>query len=323
MTIYQPLCFHEIGKRPNQEDSLFPSVGQATETDHTFIVCDGMGGHANGEVASSTICTAFASFLNGMDHESFSKSTFKRALAFAYDELDRVGASSDMGTTLTFLHLNSHGALMAHIGDSRIYHLRPDSDGNMKILYRSSDHSLVGELLSAGIISEEEAANHPKKNVITRAMQPSDHSDAEIHTTSDVKSGDYFFLCTDGVLESVDDTTLAAILSNDISDEDKLDQIKTNCAAASRDNHTAYLIRVAASVTTASMSHPLVSDNELPTAAADKRQRIIRLAIVIAVCLTALFLILHHFDIHITDIISSGNDSTATTPTTTKLPTKP
>lgn len=331
MTIHPPLCFHQMGQRANQEDSIFPALGCASTESHTFIVCDGMGGHENGEVASSTVCRSFEAFLNGINADDFSEAVFNRALAFAYDELDRIGAATNMGTTLTFLHLNSSGAFMAHIGDSRIYHLRSnDADGNMQIIYRSADHSLVNELLSSGIITEEEARNHPKKNVITRAMQPGDHCNADIHFTADICPGDYFFLCSDGVLESIDDATLSAILASDISDEEKLELIRNNCNTSSRDNNSAYLIHVATAELidastpdeSASAPVPLAQDAETDDLTTPHRfsldKKHIYLIAIIAVVLFIIYLLFDYFDVSKDDIVNFVKDIFKSDPATPK-----
>jgi serine/threonine protein phosphatase PrpC len=248
MKISPPQSLNEIGQRHNNEDSIYPPKGAATATQHFFLVCDGMGGHENGEVASSTVCESFASSLINVKPEAFNKEVFENALSFAYDELDKKdsGEGKKMGTTLTFLYLNNKQAFMAHIGDSRIYHLRKNESGKVEIIHKSSDHSLVNELLQSGIITEEEAANHPKKNVITRAMQP--HLEkpckADVHITQDVRAGDYFFLCTDGVLESVSDKQLRSFIAENETSEAMIQAINDLCVEHSRDNFSAYLIPV-------------------------------------------------------------------------------
>jgi len=254
MKISQPYALNEIGQRQNQEDTIFPTKNKADNNTRFFLVCDGMGGHENGEVASSTVCESFAVFLNNTNPKDFNEEVFTQALAFAYDELDKKdqtsGISGKMGTTLTFLHLNEQEAFLAHIGDSRIYHQRTEN-GNTRIIYKTSDHSLVNELLRAEVITEEEAENHPKKNIITRAMQPhlERRSKADIYTTSDIKTGDYFFLCSDGILESLNDSKLVDIISQETDDETKMQAICQLCNAASRDNFSAYLIPISEGIT--------------------------------------------------------------------------
>lgn len=254
MKIDKPQALNEQGRRQNQEDSIFPAKGAATSETRTFIVCDGMGGHSHGEVASAAVCESFAASLAAIPPEAFDEAAFNQALDSAYDALDARDSpehASRMGTTLALLHLSDCEAFLAHIGDSRIYHLRT-SKGKARIVHRTSDHSLVNELLVAGVITPEEARVHPKKNVITRAMQPHEESRprADIYRTSDVRAGDWFFICSDGVTESLDEETLLAIIAapGAASPGDaatRIEAIRKICAADSRDNFSAWLVPVA------------------------------------------------------------------------------
>ena len=245
--IRQPLCFSEIGRKDNQEDCIYPSAKEVNVQNRFFILCDGMGGHENGEVASATVCEALGKYFNSNIPEDgvMTPDLFKQALEYAYNELDKkdTGGLKKMGTTMTCLYLHKKGYLVAHIGDSRIYHIRP----NTGIVYQSSDHSLVNDLLRAGELTEEEALNFPQKNVITRAMQPNleRRHKADVFSFSDIKKGDYFFLCCDGVLEQLTNDRLCEILSDKkLSDNQKLDAIKQVCDGKTKDNYTCYLIPV-------------------------------------------------------------------------------
>ena len=247
-----PCALNETGKRENNEDSIYPDKGKADEAQRFFLVCDGMGGHENGEVASRTVCAAFAEFLENRDLARFDRSGFEQALEYAYarlDEEDTKNGEPKMGTTLAFVCFHARGVFMAHIGDSRIYHLRRHMwrGNHADILYKSQDHSHVGELIRAGIITEEEAATHPRRNVITRVMQPNQENlvYADIYESDDVEAGDHFFLCTDGIIESVSDGLLCDIVGRDIGNEDKIKAIHEACLKGSRDNFSAYLISVA------------------------------------------------------------------------------
>lgn len=248
MKLGMPYALNEIGGRSNQEDSIFPVKGEANESTRLFLVCDGMGGHENGEVASGLVCSTFGKLLANVDHEGFTVEMFLDALNEAYDALDREDPDPQsmrkMGTTLTFLHLNDHEVVVAHMGDSRVYHVRPSEQN--AIIYQSSDHSLVNELVRAEIITPEEALTHPRRNVITRAMQPKldPRHKADVRTFNDVQAGDYFFLCSDGVLESVSNDALVEILRRDVADVEKIEAVKALCAASSRDNFSAYLVPV-------------------------------------------------------------------------------
>lgn len=248
ITIRKPLCFSEIGRKDNQEDYLYPA--NADVDTRVFIMCDGMGGHDNGEIASKTAADALGEYLSSCSEVDVP--TFEAGLDKAYDALDGIATNSAKtpGTTMTCLCLNEDNYLVAHIGDSRIYHIRPSlfNSGAKRggILYQSSDHSLVNDLLKAGEITEDEARDFPQKNVITRAMQPgSRRSKADIFVFDDIQSGDYFFLCCDGILEQLSNEMLCEILAdNKLNDEQKLAKIKTICDGKTRDNFSCWLIPI-------------------------------------------------------------------------------
>lgn len=241
----------ELGQRTNQEDSLFPALGKSTSDDRLFVLCDGMGGHEKGEVASATVCETLSRVILSAWHpgEVLSDELFLQALSAAYDALDAKdnGEERKMGTTLTFLCLHSSGATVAHIGDSRIYQLRPASKNtSARIVFRTQDHSLVNDLVKIGEITEEEAKHHPQKNVITRAMQPcQEHrAKADIAHLTDILPGDYFYMCSDGMLEEASDENILNIITKpNATDEQKLEMLR-NVTEENKDNHTAHLIHI-------------------------------------------------------------------------------
>lgn len=245
--IYQPLAIHELGKRANQEDSIYPIKGKATEKDRLFLLSDGMGGHEHGEVASQSICKSLSSFLlqHAVASEGLEDKLLSDALAYAYEELDKLaiaGDSRQMGTTLTLLYFHSNGCTAAHIGDSRIYHLRPSSH---TILYKSRDHSLVYDLYQAGELTYEEMKTFPQKNVITRAMIAGDrnHPKPDVIHISDIQPGDYFYICSDGMLEQMEDEELLDVFSANVRDEEKR-QMLISETSDNKDNHSAYIVHI-------------------------------------------------------------------------------
>ncbi|MBQ6681966.1 MAG: serine/threonine-protein phosphatase [Prevotella sp.] len=249
--IYQPLFIHEQGKRDNQEDALWNEG--ATALDSLFIVCDGMGGHEKGEVASQTFSQALGKwFAEHVDsRQPLADAQLSNAITYAYDELDKQDDGNSikkMGTTLTLLYIHAHGVTAAHIGDSRIYHIRPGyytADHPEKaILYQSRDDSLVYELYQTGEISYEEMATHPQKNVITKAVTPAGRrEDPSIIHITDIKPGDYFYLCSDGMLEKMSNAELATLFSTADTDEQKRRHL-VEATQDNADNHTAWIIRV-------------------------------------------------------------------------------
>ena len=245
--IYQPLAIHELGKRANQEDSIYPIEGKATENDRLFLLCDGMGGHEHGEVASQSICKSLSLFLlqHAVASEGLEDKLLSDALTYAYEELDKLaitGDSRQMGTTLTLLYFHSNGCTAAHIGDSRIYHLRPSSH---TILYKSRDHYLVYDLYQAGELTYEEMKTFLQKNVITRAMIAGDrnHPKPDVIHISDIQPGDYFYICSDGMLEQMEDEELLDVFSANVSDEEKR-QMLISETSDNKDNHSAYIVHI-------------------------------------------------------------------------------
>ena len=239
--IDSPLSIYELGQRPNQEDSLFPT--HATTDDKLFVLCDGMGGHEHGEVASQTVCQALGDWFKTRFIPPLTNEQLNDALAYAYVQLDLKdgGEFKKMGTTLTLLYFDSQGVTALHMGDSRIYHVRP----GVGILYQSRDHSIAFELYQSGEITYEEMVNYPQKNIVSRAMTPGKENRMRpdiIHIT-DVQSGDYFYLCSDGMLEQMSNSELFSILSSKATDKAKR-QLLVDATIHNQDNHSAWLIHV-------------------------------------------------------------------------------
>lgn len=254
---------------------MFPEFGKQTDTDRLFILCDGMGGHDAGEVASATVCEAMSkSILNdGHDKDGeFTTDDFDTAIDKAFIALDKkdTGAEKKMGTTMTFLKLHNGGAFIAHMGDSRVYHIRPGKDGeSTEILHETSDHSLVNDLIKIGELSKKDARNSNQKNIITRAMQPNmgRRPKAEIYRTADIRPGDYFYMCSDGMLEQAemeDGSSLKNVFSEmGGSDENKVEILKS-VTEKNRDNHTAFIIHIT------DVIDPIQESAESSSIAADK-----------------------------------------------------
>lgn len=241
--------------KPHQEDSIFPAYGQQKETDRLFILCDGMGGHEAGEVASSTVCTAMSnSILESVpDIEGdFCDDNLKKAIADAFNALDElpygdVCGDKKMGTTMAFLKLHNKGCTIAHMGDSRVYHIRPGKGREeTRILFKTNDHSLVNDLIKVKELTPEEAKLSKQKNIITRAMQPrmERHPRPDIYHTVDIKKGDYFYMCSDGMLEQMEDEHILFNFSDATGDDENKVEILTQATSQNLDNHSAIIVHV-------------------------------------------------------------------------------
>lgn len=240
---------------PHQEDSIFPNYGQQKESERLFILCDGMGGHEAGEVASSTVCSAMSNsiFESTPDPEGeFSDDNLRKAITDAFNALDalplgNVSAEKKMGTTMTFLKLHNRGCTIAHMGDSRVYHIRPGKGReDTQILFKTNDHSLVNDLIKVGELTPEEAKLSKQKNIITRAMQPKmeRHPKPDVYHTSDIKPGDYFYMCSDGMLEQMEDDNLLFNFSEATGDDENKVKILTQATSQNLDNHSAIIVHI-------------------------------------------------------------------------------
>lgn len=241
--IYPPLSIYEIGQRDNQEDAI------AQWKNRLFVLCDGMGGHEKGEVASQTVCQALVEWFSAHVNieEPFLDEQLCEALEYAYQQLDEYRSDSpkQMGTTLTLLYIHKHGVTAAHIGDSRIYHLR--FDVGQTVLYESRDHSLAFDLFQSGEISYEEMLNFPQKNIITRVMTPGKENRMrpDVVHISDIKSDDWLCLCSDGMEEQINTMGLGHFLRGSHYEEDEIKRDRLIAATSNnQDNHSAWLIHI-------------------------------------------------------------------------------
>jgi protein phosphatase len=247
--INAPVGIYEIGARAKQEDALFPSLGELPQEQQVVVVCDGIGGHDYGEIASSVVSRAVGAWVRDYVSDD-SPMTYERALeavAFAQEQLNVASrehpSDKPMGTTLAMLVIGRNGVVAAHIGDSRIYHVRPSSG---TILYRSRDHSLVNDLFLKGVLSRRETELSTKRSILTRAMLPSPQpaQTPDVAMITNVEPGDYFLVCSDGVCgEITDEQLLEVLMRNNSGDQMKLAAIQM-LAKNGSDNRTAVLFQV-------------------------------------------------------------------------------
>lgn len=242
--INKPYGYSQLGQRESQQDALFPEEGD--EQMAFGLVCDGVGGLDRGEVASGLVCEAFSRMLTGTLQQGgdFGKNELEEVLRYAYRLLyDNRCICDSMATTLAFLAITKQGMLLAHIGDSRIYQLRPGEG----ILFCTEDHSWVQQMVNEGKLTREEAAHHERKNVITRCLrvtpEAEEYDDATLDLIRDVRPRDLFLICSDGVNDLVSDEELVEVLLQEESLEERGKLLK-RLTHNSSDNNTALLIEV-------------------------------------------------------------------------------
>ena len=179
-----------------------------------FAVADGMGGHLAGEVASSLAIESVRKMAEKddppevLDLEMMVRDANRIIAGHAQQHPECTG----MGTTLCVLEENGRYVFIAHVGDSRIYRFR---NGHLEQITR--DHSLVAELVRGGIITEEEARVHPRRNIITRALGTDGYNEPDILIINRNES-DFWLLCTDGLHGMVPDRVMEEILSSGTPD---------------------------------------------------------------------------------------------------------
>lgn len=195
-------------KRPNNQDSYYVC-------DKWCIVADGMGGHNGGEVASRY---AIEIIKKNLMQESLSidvllKNAIREANTAIYNMSLEDPTLEGMGTTAVLCYFNGNEAVVAHVGDSRAYHLSP-----LGLRQVTSDHSIVQQLIESGTITPGEAENHPQKNLITRAIGTESTIEVDIARFK-FSPGDHILLCTDGLTSFVPDNEIERIIRENDTDK--------------------------------------------------------------------------------------------------------
>ena len=228
------------------------------------LVCDGMGGAKGGREASQGACNVVEQVFQeqyaqcGAGQEgAFLKKALISANRYVFNKAAHEESLAGMGTTAVCALVRGGEATLCHAGDSRAYLCRGG-----KLTQLTHDHSYVQELVDCGTITEEEAEHHPQKNIITRAMQPGKDNRCKpsvVHIT-DLRPGDYLYICSDGMLEQMDNDALCQLFSSQDSDEAKRQQL-IEATKGNKDNHSAYFVGIA-SVSSGEGDESLLDDEQ-------------------------------------------------------------
>lgn len=217
--------FSEAGIRRDNEDYCQAVIDEGNQR-YLFVVCDGMGGHAMGEVASRVVCESICDYWQHASPEDEVENVLKVAFQEASKALDAkadVLNHVEMGTTMVLAAICGNKLTIAHCGDSRCYLLRP----NVGVVYQTQDHvnhSVFGDFIDKSFFSY-----HSDKAVV------------EIQKF-DLQSGDRVFLCSDGVSSYTDPGILTERLMDDKNPEELLDVVTYLCERRSEDNYTGILV---------------------------------------------------------------------------------
>ena len=226
-------------RRPLNEDAFLHDPGRSI-----FAVADGVGGAEAGEVASSTaievLDEAFRHQEDGADVEDLMELAIQRANSSIHQMAQEHAKFSMMATTIVALHIKGNVATFGHVGDSRLYRLTPHGD----LLRETEDHSIVEEEVRAGRMTPEQAANHPSKNVISRALGAEQGVEVDMKTM-EVDDGTEFLLCTDGITRHVSDNELRQLMVVSNNLDEVCNELKKRCyERGAEDNLTVIAVRV-------------------------------------------------------------------------------
>ncbi len=199
-----------------------------------FVLCDGMGGHQSGDVASRTAAESMETYIrlqSTLDlSEEKAATMLRNAVSYAnnivYNRALECEAFAGMGTTTDVCLLDFDMLYIAHVGDSRVYLMR---DGMLSQL--TTDHSLVEEMVQKGLISKEEATSHPKKHIITRAVGTNASVESDCISLP-LRQDDLILMCSDGLSNMLSDTEIKHLLISDQS----LDNVVSNLITKANEN---------------------------------------------------------------------------------------
>ena len=229
-------------KRPSNEDAYGFSVEAGV-----YVVCDGMGGAAAGEIASTIAVDEMLRLLTHLGPEragplpDAAQNAIYAANEAIFSRAQRNHRLSGMGTTLVALATHEHHVWVLNIGDSRCYRFRQD-----RLEQLTHDHSLVEEQVRLGRMTPREALQSPLKNVITRALGTQSHVTPDVFEF-EAQPGDLFLLCSDGLTRELPDSTIQTLLAGDLTLE-ALSARLVDAAkkAGGHDNITCLLVRAQA-----------------------------------------------------------------------------
>ena len=234
----------DVGRvRSANQDDLAVKMGEESPLGEALVaVADGMGGHAAGEVASEMSLKLLIESLAGESapSEDALRRAFARANAGVFGEASAKPEYRGMGTTLVAALFAGGGMIIGNVGDSRMYLWR---GGELERV--TKDHSWVGEMVAAGALTEEQAARHPRRNILTRALGVGASVEADIMRLQ-LRRGDRVMLCSDGLHGMVDDKTIAEIMGARSLDLKKAvsELIELANKAGGTDNITVALARI-------------------------------------------------------------------------------
>lgn len=231
--IKTPVALNAIGSRDNNEDYIYPLMGEADLSSRLFMVCDGMGGPKKGEVAAKLVSESFVRDINsfppdGKLYKGYLEETLVSTEEALSSYMKAYPESIGMGTTMAMAYLQGNQANLAWVGNSRIFH------------YNFKERKLsVTEASELG--SSQDSLGWPS---VPQVIHGTETPTKLQYQVVDLHHGDYLFICTDGILEQIDEGVLHTLFGTGAPPEKLIEEIKTLCEGSTQDNYSCYMIQM-------------------------------------------------------------------------------
>lgn len=241
ITIKTPYSLHETGQEHQNEDAVFPVVGQATDKQRLFIICDGDGKLRNGDVAAQLVCDGFRDYFTKVNppKEAVGQLYANEALRYVESKMRKFHQQNPrkakgIQSTIALLHINDNDTIsIAWLGDCRVYHIR-----NGQLLYKTEDH--IASVWEGG-----------QRRLAAQTISPIDPAWISVATIKEPLSNDLFFICSKGVSTVLEDRNIKYLLSQsdgtDATHQAIIQKINDLCAGNTSYNYSAHFIPIASS----------------------------------------------------------------------------
>lgn len=241
MTIKTPTYYSAKGQRKVNEDFVFPEKPKSDSK--LFMVCDGVGGEHSGEIASKLTGLAINEYITNSSHniEEALEYSIRHAHELVQKFTHKFPSTKGMASTVAMLYKEDNKFFAAWVGDSRVYHIR-----NGQVIFQSKDHSYWQWMKERGMLDDPDTykKNLKFKNLILQAIGGTNRLNPDVVEIEDIQPNDYFILLTDGILEAHPEEQFPDLFKTEKNNEEILEEIISLCHKKSKDNFSAYLLKV-------------------------------------------------------------------------------
>lgn len=232
----------DVGRVRDENEDTYGVFSAQEESEHLFIVADGMGGHEHGrEASTTTVQVVEETYFGDRDGTALDRlrGAFQKANERVRAKANAQGNQASMGTTATALALVAGEAFLAHVGDSRAYRFRPDGGGEQL----TQDHTVPQKMRRDGMLTAEEARTHPRRGTLTRAIGAEPTVEVDLIEVEALRPEDRFLLCTDG-LEGLSEDALREVVLNNPPQPACEQLVRRANEQGGHDNATALVVRI-------------------------------------------------------------------------------